>query len=48
MTWSYVENRHVFDLPGQIEEQQLVEIVDEGVEVAASSYCRGLHLAGVD
>jgi hypothetical protein len=30
-----------------IGEQQLVEVVDELVEVAASSWCRGLQLPGI-
>jgi hypothetical protein len=29
-------------------EQQLVKVVDKLVEVAASTWCRGLRLPGVD
>jgi hypothetical protein len=47
MTWSRVENGYAFDLPGQIWEQQLIEIVDDGVEVATSSCCRRLRLPEV-
>jgi hypothetical protein len=48
MSSSRIKNKRVFDLPGQIGEQQLIEIVDEGVKVAASSGCRGLWLPGID
>jgi hypothetical protein len=37
MSGSRVKNRHLFDLQDQIREQQLVEVVNELVEVAASS-----------
>jgi hypothetical protein len=37
MSGSRFENRHHFDLLGQIGKQHLVEVVDEVVQVAASS-----------
>jgi hypothetical protein len=37
MSGSRIEDGHLFDLQDQIGEQQLVEVVNELVEVAASS-----------
>jgi hypothetical protein len=48
MSGSHVENGHLFDLQDQIGEQQLVEVVDELIEVAVSSWCRGLWLLGAN
>jgi hypothetical protein len=48
MTWSRVENGCVFDLPRHIGEQQLIEIIDEGLKLAASSHYGALRLPGAD